>query len=146
MALVVGENSWVTVAEADDYLSLRMGAAEWFALPTSAAPGEASKELYLVSAYQYLIAYPGTSLLPEDDDQAIKDAQCEMALFLQQYGDEYARRQALMDSGVQEFTASRDWKEKLSESDLPQNVKNLLLSIGRLSGSGGGFVTFTGED
>ena len=88
MAITVGEDTYVTVAEADTYFTTRYGYDLWDALT------EPNKESALVSAAAQLdvmclwygspseddqdMAFPRT---PDADPtpQAIKDAQCEMA-------------------------------------------------------------------
>lgn len=88
MTLTVGENSYVTVVEADAYFTDRYGYDLWAALDTPA------KESALISAAQYLDSlcrwhgYPVDSsqsmAFPRNPDanptpQTIKNAQCEIA-------------------------------------------------------------------
>lgn len=88
MALVVGTNSYVTVAEADTYFGDRFGADDWLALT------EEVKEQLLISAMPLLETYCDWSGEKTDDEQvlefprngdtvvpqAIKNGQCELAL------------------------------------------------------------------
>lgn len=58
-------NSYATVAEADDYFSLRTSSAIWVALDNTA------KEQYLVTATSMLEAYVLWRGTPADEDQAL---------------------------------------------------------------------------
>lgn len=146
MSLVVGTNSWELVSEADTYLTDRLNASDWFDLSDTSTPGNPSKEVYLITAFRELINYPGTSLTADLTDDSVKEAQTEMALWLIKFNDDAERRKALISMGVTSFTASRDWKETLSEYGLPQQVYTILVKSGYLIGSGGGIITFEGED
>lgn len=108
MALVVGTNSYVTVAEADDYLTSRINSQGWFDLSETGAPGEQTKESLLGSSFYWLSR--GTSFnLPEGEttDQNIKQAQIEGALYLLKYSAEHEERLALQSQGVKSFKLSK---------------------------------------
>ncbi len=144
MALVVGTNSWVSVAEADTYFTDRVNASDWFQLnDPPATPGEDSKETFLVSAFYWLFDDPGFSLPLVSTDPIIKRAQEEAALFLMKYAEGHEDRQAKIAGGVARFKNSK-WEEDLSEIKKPQMIYNILGS-GNYSVQNG-VVQFSGDD
>lgn len=92
MALVVGTNSWVSVAEATAYLDDSFNAGDWY---TSGVDQDGA----LVRAFRELSAFYS---LPATAAQAMKDAQCEQALFLIQNDVDLDERVAIRTMGVQE--------------------------------------------
>lgn len=131
MALVIGSNSWVTLTEADDYLTNKVGSQEWFTLndePDSA--GEESKESYLITAFNYLVTKAGYCIPKESTDSNVKAGQIEFAYYLFSQGSAYEDRINAQASGVTEFKLSK-WSEKYSEQalldqPLPSIVQNFL--------------------
>jgi len=103
MSLAVGSNSWVTVVEADTYLTDRIGAEAWFALSGAGNPGAASKEVLLVSAYTWLINNPQLKLSASLTDSNVKNGQIEAALFLLEHYDALNERRAAIGTGVKSF-------------------------------------------
>ena len=95
MGLIVGLNSWASQAEADAYLADRLNAAEW------TAADSATKDQALVTAWNYLTSHPGYSLSAGTGTQAMKDAQCEQALFLLKNIDELEDRMAMISQGIE---------------------------------------------
>lgn len=94
MSLSVGVNSWISRTDADAYFADRLKAAAW------TGAGTADKDAALVTAWRYLTAHPHYALgFP--GDQAMKDAQCEQAIFLLQNQDELDERMALQAQGMQ---------------------------------------------
>ena len=92
MALTVGTNSWVTVAEADTYLGDRVGVSQyWDAIAEKAAA--------LVTAYRWLVG-SGEFAFPTTVTQIMKDAQCEYALFMIQHQPDIDLRLGLQEQGV----------------------------------------------
>lgn len=131
MALVVGSNSWETVAEADDYLENKMNASEWFELSTVGARGAVSKESVLITAYNEILASPLVNISKDSSDNNVKNAQSEMALFILQYYDELMDRRASIASGLSSFSASKIHEAYSSlegggSPTLPSNVIGLL--------------------
>lgn len=118
MAIVVGTSSWATVAEADAYLTDRINADEWFALPDPPAnPGEVSKDSLLISAFRWLMSAPQLSLSASLSSDDIKNAQIEAAWFLYEHHSALNERRAAIFTGVEEFGLSRR-KEKLNITNL----------------------------
>lgn len=130
MALVVGSNSWVSVAEADTYLEDTPGATDWFNLidEPGSKKGEEAKSSFLVLAFRTLSTHPdlsGISASVSDDD--VKDAQIEMALYLLRYREDLVQRGILQDAGVKQFEIG-EWREEFFESggSLPSHILSLL--------------------
>lgn len=113
MSLIVGTNSYSTVAEADTYLTDRIGSAvvTWFTLNDTASPGVNSKESLLVSAYYWLTGSTELDLPRTSSDQNIKNAQIESALYLLEYYEALNKRRAEISQGVKS-----DKKSKVSTS------------------------------
>jgi len=118
MSLVVGTNSWASVAEADTYLTDRINATEWFSLNVSpATPGAVAKESLLVSAYYWLSGSPELEIPASVTDTDVKNAQIESAWFLYEHYTELNERRAAMYTGVESF--------KLSKKSENLNIDNL---------------------
>lgn len=144
MAVTVGLNSWVTIAEADAYLTSRAGAAEWFALDDSPVnPGEDSKETFLITAFYWLLDDPGFGLSAALTDDYVKRAQIEAALFLSKYREDFENREAKQAGGVERFKNSK-WEEDLGLVSKPQVVLNILGSGG--SSAQNDIVQLYGDD
>lgn len=132
MALIVGTNTWATVAEADGYLTLNMSAEEWFALPVTSSPGKTSRESVMVTAFNEIASSSLVSVDKSSTDINVKNAQCEMALFLVKYYDEVYGRRAAIASGLSSFDYS-ERSEQFNSRDgggspvLPGNVLGMLI-------------------
>ena len=143
MSIEVGENSYVTIAEADSFYTTRPGTVYWFTLEEAPpSPGEESKEGWLVTAYYWLFD-DSFGLPASSDNPIVKRAQLEAAVFLMDYMDEYRDRIAKTAGGVTSFMISR-WMENLSSIMKPQNILDILYKAGFSSGST--FVDLGGHD
>lgn len=144
MAITPGVDTWATVAEADAYLTNLVGASNWFALPISnTTPGTASKEAYLVSAFYWLSGVYG---LAEDAaaPDLLKRAQAIAAQWLIENQEDYKAHDAIIASGVTEFSWSQ-WTEKLATSVRPpRSVSSILVQLG--IGGSNQAVQLYGED
>ena len=144
MAIIVGTNSWVTILEADAYLTSRAGAAEWFDLDDApVTPGKDSKESFLVTAFYWLLDDPGFGLSPALTEDYIKRAQIEAALFLSKYRVDFEIREAKKAGGVDRFKNSK-WEEDLGLVSKPQVVLNILGTGGNSAQNN--IVQFYGDD
>jgi hypothetical protein len=132
LTLTVGSNTYVTLSEADSYLEGKLGAGDWFTLTSD------NQKQCLISSYRWLrrLGLPASST-----SDNVKSAQIELAWWLYRYYEEHEDREALYANGVRQFKLSK-WSENLSESDVPQFIKDL---IGDLIGVGGYFPTFSRE-
>ncbi len=92
MSITVGTNSWVTVAEANTYMGDRIKAGDYW------TDGAGDNEDALITAYKWLNA--GKFSFPDTSTQPMKDAQCEMALFLLQHQPDLDLRMGLQVQGV----------------------------------------------
>lgn len=92
MAIVVGTNSWVTEVIANTYMGDRLDADGYW------ADGEADNVRALITAYKWLTC--GKYSFPATATQSMKDAQCEMALFLLQHQPDIDLRMGLQAQGV----------------------------------------------
>lgn len=137
MGLTVGTNSWVTVAEADSYLSEKFGIGTTW---TSLTPSE--KEQALITAYRWIQSLSIYTISPSSTEEKVKHAQIELALYVVKYYDEHNKRTALYAQGVRNFSISK-WKENLDKSKLPFEVEDLLDDY--LTGLGGQFPEFERE-
>lgn len=90
--IIVGTNSWVTEAAANTYFGERMGAGDYW------VDGATDNIPALITAYRWLNA--GRFTFPTTITQPIKDAQCEMALFLLQHQPDLDLRMGLRAQGV----------------------------------------------
>lgn len=91
--LIVGTNSWVTVAEADAYMDSRFGSWEFW-------DDDINKEAALITAYKKITQSGFFADLPTVANDNMKDAQCEMALYLIMEGGDLLRRAGLQSQGV----------------------------------------------
>ena len=134
MSLVVGTNSWATVAEADIYFALHIESATWTALSTD------DKNKYLVSAFRWVFNNPAFDVLATNSTQKVKDGQCEAALFLKNYYNDYSKRSALISSGVKSFKYGNR-TETLGEIQIPPVIASYFDDYY----SGGGVAVFEME-
>jgi hypothetical protein len=132
MGLVVGTNSWVSVAEADIYFADRWNTSSWAGLSNT------QKEQLLITAYRWIQGSNLFSIAPSSTSEAVKQAQMELAWYIYNYMNETEKRRALYAQGVREFQLSK-WEETLEESGFPDFIKDILADS--LSGLGGYFPT-----
>lgn len=144
MALLVGTNSWVTVAEADSYLEDMADVEDWFELSDDPVQrGEKSKANLLVTAFRWLMYNINLiNLTASLTDQNVKNAQIEGALFLLRYQEDLERRGALSATGVTRIELSK-WTETIQEMSLPSKILSLL---NEYSSIGGRVIQLLGED
>ena len=125
MALTVGTNSWVSVAEADIFLTDKIDAEEWFVLSASGAAGVRSKGSLLVSAFHWLSGSPQLSIPSSCADLNVKNAQIEAAWFLHEYYRELKDRRAARASGLKSMRMSRR-SETLGAPSIPDYILGML--------------------
>ena len=92
MAILVGTNSWLTEADANTYMGNRLDANNYW------EDGAHDNPRALITAYNWLNA--GGYGLPTVATQNMKDAQCEMAIFLLQHQPDLDLRMGLQVQGV----------------------------------------------
>ncbi len=139
MALVVGQNSWASVSEADTYLTDRIYAETWFDLDSSGEPGVVTKESLLVSSFNWLLGNSSFSLSSALTDDNVKKAQIEGGLFLLNHYVELDERRAAKASGVTEFKISQKMEKLEGDITVPSIISDLLSSYKQ-----GNFATMLG--
>lgn len=115
--IIVHTNSWVTIAEANDYLENKIGASAWAGL------ANADKTNYLISAFRYIrqrYNIPKTSTL-----EIVKEAQIETAWWMYTFWVDYEKRRNLYSAGVKKFTVSK-FSEELQKAESPAFLDDLL--------------------
>jgi hypothetical protein len=143
MALVVGDNSWASIAEADAYLENRIGADDsWFVLPASAGSGEDSRENMLVSAFFWMQGSPQLDIASDVTDDDVKNAQIEAALFLTEHYDDLNERRAAIHTGVESFAYSKR-REAFNPSQL--TIPDFILGMIPLYNTNNRTVLLQGE-
>ena len=127
--IIVGTNSWVTLAEAETYFEARPQSTGWDSLTT-----DDQKNQYRIFAFNWLFYDPGFLAPASATQQAVKNGQCEAAEFLITNYAEWAKRDALIASGVKDFQYSK-WRETLGEVTKPNIVINYFSSVGFYGGA-----------
>lgn len=119
MGLTIGINSWVTVAEADSYLTDKWGADNWSSLTNT------QKLQALITAYYWIQSLADYNISATSTEANIKNAQIELAFYISENYAEHNKRRNLYSQGVRSFKISK-WSEKLDKSKLPKIVEDLL--------------------
>jgi hypothetical protein len=120
LTLTVGVNSWVTLAEANEYFEGRYRASSaWASL------SDATKKQLLISAYNWIQQQASFSISASETSEIVKQAQYETAWYLYEFGEEDEKRRALSGQGVTEFELN-NWREKLSEYEFPKFIEDML--------------------
>ena len=127
MALVVGQNSWVTISEGDTYLTDRIDASDWFDLGDTGGSGAMSKTTLLASSFHWLMGDPSLELSITLTSDNVKNAQIEGALFLLKYSKELEAKRAFLSFGGRTFRLSKRAEAfSLSGLTLPIHIIGLL--------------------
>lgn len=129
MALTVGTNSWVTVAESNLYLADKYGAGDWAGL------ADGVKEQLLITAFWTIYSSPDYTIAKTSTNELVKNAQIETAWFMYTYDSEIWKRLALQGIGVTEFGIS-EFRERLSKgSPIPFVAAGMLADFSTYAGS-----------
>lgn len=127
MALVVGTDTWITLAEAETYFAKRPKTEPWDSLD------DPTKESWLFLSYQWIINDPAFEAPASSTATGVKYGQAEGALFLINSYDDYAMRDTLISSGVERFEYSK-WKEDLGSLSKPLWVRQPFQDEGFFNG------------
>jgi hypothetical protein len=127
MSIVVGTDSWISLADADTFFNSHIGSSAWEAL------SDADKEKYLKTAYRWIYYDSAFSVPATSTETAVKYGQCEAALFLINYYSEYDKRDALSAMGVKSFDYGKR-SEELTEVQKPASVINYFSSVAMYTG------------
>jgi hypothetical protein len=125
MGLILHDNSWVTIAEADTYLSDKFGASAWLLSTDKAA--------LLITSFREIYFNPDFSIPKTSTNEAVKSAQIELAFWLLNYDVDRDKREALQIMGVTSAKADDTQENYNCKFILPPFVTNLL--SGFLTGS-----------
>jgi hypothetical protein len=116
IVLTVYSNTYVTLSQANDYLTSKYGASGWLSLSITI------RKQLLISAYTWLVS---EGLSKTSTAELVQWAQMELAWWIYNYISEYEDREALIAGGVREFALSK-WREKLEENGLPKRIFKLI--------------------
>ncbi len=136
MALVVGTNSWATVAEANTYFTTSYGRSDW------AGFTDTVKETLLITAFNWINQQSQFSIAASNTTDIVKQAQYEAAWYWYKYHANTEDRRALFYQGVREFEISK-FREELEAPMFPDFIGEILEDY--LSNVGGQIVTVTRE-
>jgi hypothetical protein len=120
MTVTPGTNSWISVEDANLYFADRLSSGDYWNTNTL-------KSAALITAYKFLVN-SGLWSFPSVATQLMKDAQCEMALFLLIHLADMDRRKGLQVQGViaANLVGETYDKSMLSELPVPPIVSRLL--------------------
>lgn len=117
--VIVGTNSWATIAQADDYFAASYGRAAWSALSLL------QKTQLLITACLWIRQQSTLSVPLTDTSATVRNAQAEAAWFIYNWFGEYEKRRALISSGVKTFKVL-DFAESLGEVTFPAFIADML--------------------
>lgn len=133
VSIVVGTNSWVTLAEANEYMEGKFDADNWTSLTDDL------KNRALVTAFRWIFYSDRFNIPATATATIIKNAQIELADYVGEFFNSHKKRTALRSQGVEDFTLSK-WKEKSFKApDIPSFIVDMLDDY--LVGEGGYFPT-----
>jgi|WetSurMetagenome_2_1015567.scaffolds.fasta_scaffold265609_1 hypothetical protein len=118
MGLILHENSWVTIAEADAYLADKFGASAW-ALSTE-------KAALLITAFREIYSSSLFSIPKTSTNEKVKMAQIEMGFWLLNYNDDKGKREALQIMGVTSAKADDTQENYNCKFIMPPFITDLL--------------------
>lgn len=117
--VVVGVNSWCSIAEADAYFEAKYSAGDWAALTLT------QKAQLLITAFKWIRQQSMFSIDASSTAEVVKHAQLETAWFVFKWFDEYEKRRALTSSGVKSWKAL-DASETLEAVTFPAFITDML--------------------
>lgn len=127
MSIVVGTNSWITLADADIYFSTRINSDTWDALT------DENKNKYLITAYNWIYYDSAFNVPASSTETAVKYGQCEAALYLITYSSDMSKHDAMIASGITRFKYGKR-EEDLGTVKKPKTVIDFFSSVGYYSG------------
>ena len=117
--IIVGTNSWCTIAFADTYFLEKWGASAWATLTNN------EKTQLLIHAYRWINQQASLSIPASSTEEIVKQAQCEIAWYVYNYNAEHEKRRALSTQGVNSFRIGA-FSENLSGVKFPEWVIDML--------------------
>ena len=122
--IVVGTNSWATLEQAEEYMLMRIGSTVVWREDLD----EPTKEASLITAFNILMNCGLFSIGADSTSEVVKQAQCEMAIFLLHHGEDIDGRKGLQAQGVLSANILGETydKDSLSKIPIPPIVSGLL--------------------
>lgn len=135
--MTVGQDTWITLTDADKYFQTKWGASAWLSLNNN------QKESLLITAYNWINQQSFFSISPASTDRAVLQAQCEAAWFIYKFFDGYEERRALQEAGVKAFIISEFEEDFNNKQQFPKFISDILKDF--TSSPNGGFALMTRE-
>ena len=131
--IVVGTNSWITLAEANLYMDDRFNASVWD------AANDSNKSKSIVTAFKWIYNSQKFNIPLTATAQIVKDAQIELSNYILVNFEEFEKRRALQSQGIDNFKVMK-WSEKfIKEADIPKFINDMLTDY--IQNQGGVFFT-----
>ena len=99
--IIVGTNSWITLAEADAYLDNKFEADNWTAAVQN------YREQAIITSFWRIYGSSEYTISKASTDENVKNAQAETAYFILTYNSELSKRSALQATGVKSHSISK---------------------------------------
>lgn len=136
MGIIVGTNSWVTLAEADSYMDGKFDNDGWTSLSSS------NREKALITAFYWILDCGRYNVSASTVSDKLDRAQIELAWYVARFYADHQKHAALNAQGVQSFSISK-WAETLKDAKMPAVVDGLLEDS--IVNAGGVFFTVERE-
>ena len=121
VTIIVGVNSWVTLAEADAFIEGQFGSS-WSALTIT------QRQQCLITAFWWLYNSSQYNITKTSTNENVKNAQMLLADWIGEFFEDWKERNALWSSGVKSFSLSK-WRETLQKTEIPENIKDILFTF-----------------
>jgi hypothetical protein len=115
--LVVGQNSWVTIAEADTYISNKINSGSWSTV---------DKAKYLITAFFAIFTSPDLSISKNETNEKVKLAQIELAFWYIDNYNSWMKRQSIQSMGVTSFSVDSIHESYNNKGSLPLYILDML--------------------
>jgi hypothetical protein len=122
VTLIVGTNSWVTLAEANAFLETQFS-NNWDSISS-----DDDKKKCLITAFWWLFNSSNFTIPKSSTNENVKNAQMLLADWIYGYYEEWKDRNALIAGGVKSFTLSK-WREVLEKATIPNDIQDMLNSF-----------------
>jgi hypothetical protein len=130
-----GENSWISIEDADTYFESRFGAED-----TWAGLSLAQKTSALITAFKQIMSCRLFSVAADSDLAAVKEGQCEQAIYIVNNGQDTEARLALRSQGVTQSDVVGETYDVAGELSMIGPYAQGLLEGFRVNGASGFFA------
>jgi hypothetical protein len=127
--LIVGSNSWCTIAQADAYMDEIYDRSAWATLSNE------QKSRLLISAFRWINQQTDFSIPATSSAAKVLQAQYEAAWFIYKFFEAYEKRRALSAGGVSNYRIL-DFSETLNGVEFPIFIKEMLIDFAVSIGGG----------